>query len=97
MDEPQKKRINLKWFIAVAGAIFIALLIYSSFQQGAVRYEVCMDFHGRSHCAEASGAKPSAAIRSAQEIDCQLITNGRDENVVCLDTQPTSVRAISDK
>ena len=97
MDEPQKKRINLKWFIAVAGAMFIALLIYSSFQQGAVRYEVCMDFHGRSHCAEASGAKPSAAIRSAQEIDCQLIANGRDENVVCLDTQPTSVRAISDK
>ena len=97
MDETPRKRINLKWFIAVAGAIFIALLVYSSFQQGAVRYEVCMDFHGRSHCAEASGAKASAAIRSAQEIDCQLIANGRDENVVCLDTQPTSVRLISGK
>ncbi|HEV2298670.1 MAG TPA: hypothetical protein VGR72_09165 [Candidatus Acidoferrales bacterium] len=95
MDETRKKRINLKWFIAIAGAIFIALLVYSSFQQGVVRYEVCVDFHGRSHCAQASGAKPSEAIRSAQEIDCQMIANGRDENVVCLDTQPSSVRAIS--
>ena len=95
MDETVKKRINLKWFIAIAGAAFIFLLVYSSFQQGAVRYEVCMDFNGRSHCAQASGAKPSAAIRSAQEIDCQLLANGRNENLVCLDTQPTSVRVIS--
>jgi hypothetical protein len=95
MDEAPKKRINLKWFIAIAGAIFIALLVYSSFQQSVVRYEVCVDFHGRSHCAQASGAKPSAAIRSAQEIDCQMIANGRNENMVCLDTQPSSVRTIT--
>jgi hypothetical protein len=87
----------MKWYIAIAGAVFIALLVYSSFQQSVVTYEVCMDFHGRSHCAQASGAKPSAAIRSAQEIDCQLVANGRDENVVCLDTQPSSVRVIKGK
>jgi hypothetical protein len=96
MAEPTG-RINMKWYIAIAGAIFIALLIYSSFQQSVVTYEVCMDFHGRSHCAQASGAKASEAIRSAQEIDCQLIANGRDENVVCLDTQPSSVRVVSGK
>ena len=95
MDEAPRKRIDLKWFIAIGGAGFIALLVYSSFQQGAVRYEVCVDFHGRSHCAQASGAKASAAIRSAQEIDCQMIADGRDENMVCLDTQPSSVRAIT--
>jgi|SRR5579864_6449846 hypothetical protein len=95
MDEPSKKRINLKWFIALAGAIFIALLVYSSFQQSVVRYEVCVDFHGRSHCAQASGAKSNDAIRSAQEIDCQLLANGRNENMACLDTQPSSVRNIS--
>lgn len=95
MDAATRKRIDLKWFIALAGAIFIALLVYSSFQQGAVRYEVCVDFHGRSHCAQASGAKPTAAIRSAQEIDCQMIANGRNENMACLDTQPSSVREIS--
>ncbi|HEV2488538.1 MAG TPA: hypothetical protein VGT03_01925 [Candidatus Acidoferrales bacterium] len=97
MEPAPRKRINLKWFIALAGALFIALLVYSSFQQGAVRYEVCVDFHGRSHCAQASGAKPTAAIRSAQEIDCQMIANGRNENMACLDTQPSSVREISGK
>ncbi|HKW89023.1 MAG TPA: hypothetical protein VJN21_09720 [Candidatus Acidoferrales bacterium] len=85
----------MKWFIAIGGAVFIALLVYSSFQQSVVRYEVCVDFRGRSHCAQASGAKPSAAIRSAQEIDCQMIANGRNENMVCLDTQPSSVRALT--
>jgi hypothetical protein len=91
------KRINMKWYIAVAGAIFIGLLVYSSFEQSVVTYEVCMDFHGRTHCAQASGAKPSEAIRSAQEIDCQLVANGRDENVACTAAQPSSVRRISQK
>lgn len=95
METAPRKRIHLKWYIAFAGAAFVGLLIYSSFQQSVVRYEVCMDFHGRSHCAQASGAKASEAIRSAQEIDCQLIANGRDENVVCLATQPTSVRTVT--
>jgi hypothetical protein len=95
MDVSSRKRVNLKWFIALGGAVFIALLVYSSFQQSVVRYEVCVEFHGSSHCAQASGAKPSDAIRSAQEIDCQMLANGRNENMACLDTQPSSVRAIS--
>jgi hypothetical protein len=53
-----------------------------------------MDFRGRSHCSTAAGATSSVAIRSAEEIDCQMLSNGRDETMVCLDTQPSSVREV---
>lgn len=88
------KRVNIKWYIVIAGVIFVALLAYSSFHQSVYHYEVCVDFHGRSHCAEASGTKRSDAIRTAQEIDCELVANGREENISCLDQQPSSVRSI---
>ncbi|MFZ0639917.1 MAG: hypothetical protein WAN33_13070 [Candidatus Acidiferrales bacterium] len=91
------RRVNMKWYIVIAGAIFVILLVYSSFRQSVYRVEACVDFHGRSHCAQASGQTRAAAIRSAEEIDCELIANGRDENIACLDQQPSSVRAVPAK
>jgi hypothetical protein len=93
----QAKRVNMKWYIIIAAIGFVVLLAYSSFRQSVVQYEVCMNFHGRSHCAEASGKKPSDAVRTAQEIDCELLANGRGENIACLDQQPSSVRALPGK
>jgi hypothetical protein len=46
------------------------------------------------HCATASGATSAEAIRSAQDIDCEMLANGRDENMVCLDSPPSSVRPM---
>jgi hypothetical protein len=94
---PAARRIKMKWYIVVVGAIFVALLVYSSFRQSVYRVEACVDFHGRTHCAQASGQTRAEAIRSAQEIDCELVSNGRDENEACLDQQPSSVRAVSAK
>lgn len=91
------RRIDMKWYIVVVGAVFVILLIYSSFRQSVHRVEACVDFHGRTHCAEASGQTRAAAIRSAQEIDCELVANGRDENIACLDLQPSSVHELSAK
>ena len=88
---------NVKIFTAIAAVIFIGLLAYSSMRQSVYRYQVCMDFHGRTHCAEASGPKASDAVRSAQEIDCQLIADSRDENMVCLAAQPSRIREVSAK
>ncbi len=58
------------------------------------RYEVCVQFKSGSHCATASGSSYDQAVRSAQEIDCQLLANGRDENMVCLANPPASVRSV---
>ena len=97
MAPDSARRINMKWYIVIAGAIFVILLVYSSFHQSVYRVEACVNFHGRSHCAQASGRTQAEAVRSAQEIDCELLANGRDENIACLDEQPSSVRAIPSK
>jgi hypothetical protein len=84
----------MRWIMVVGGIVLIGTLIYSSIQQTHRQYEVCVTFKGGSHCATATGATSAEAIRSAQEIDCELLSNGRDENMVCLDRQPTNVREV---
>jgi Na+/glutamate symporter len=89
------KRSNpMKLIMILGGIALVGILAYSSFQQTQKHYEVCVTFKSASHCATAAGATPTEAIRSAQEIDCQLLTNGRDENMVCLDSVASSVREI---
>lgn len=97
VPENERRRVNLKWYIVIAGTIFVILLVYSSFHQSVYRVEACINFRGRSHCAQASGRTEAEAVRSAQEIDCELLANGRDENISCLDEQPSSVRLIPPK
>lgn len=93
----QARPVKMKWYIVISGLIFIAFLVYSSFHQSVYHYNVCMNFHGRTHCADASGPNRNAAVRSAQEIDCELVANGRDENMSCLDQPPSAVRPLSPK
>jgi hypothetical protein len=89
-----KKSKHISWIIAVAVVFFVGVMVYSSYQETRTRYEVCMNFKGATHCATAAGANHDQAVRSAQEIDCELLANGRTENMVCLDQQPSSVRPI---
>jgi hypothetical protein len=89
-----KKSNQMRWIMALGGLALIGVLLYSSFQQTHVKYEVCVTFKGGMHCATAAGATSAEAIRSAQEIDCELLSSGRDENMVCLDSPPTSVREL---
>jgi hypothetical protein len=84
----------MRWIIVLGAIFLIGVLAYSTFEQTHHEFEVCMAFKGSSHCSTASGANYAEAVRSAQEIDCQLLTNGRDENMVCLDSQPTSVHEV---
>ena len=87
----QKSR-RVQWIIAAGAIVLVGSLTYSSYQQMRERYEVCVTFKGGAHCATATGSNYMQAVRSAQEIDCQLLANGRDENMVCLGIQPTSIR-----
>jgi len=89
-----RKSNQMRWIIASGGLALIGVLLYSSFQQAHLKYEVCMTFRGGMHCATAAGASSTEAIRSAQEIDCEHLANGRDENMVCLDSPPTSVQKL---
>jgi len=78
----------------LSGLALVGVLIYVTMQQTRHKYEVCVTFKGAMHCETAEGATSSEAVRSAQEADCVLLTAGRDENMVCLDTSPTSVREV---
>lgn len=88
-----KKSASLRWVIVLVAVAFIGLLAYSSLQATRDRYEVCMAFQGSTHCATASGTTYSQAVRSAQQIDCELLANGRSQNMVCLATQPSSIHS----
>jgi len=87
-----QKPNHVRWIMALGGVLLVGVLVYSSLQQTHERYEVCVSFKGATHCATATGSTYDQAVRSAQEIDCQLLANGRDENMVCLDNPPTSIR-----
>jgi hypothetical protein len=89
-----KRGNHIRWIIALGALAFLCVIGYSTMQQTRERYEVCMNFRGGTHCATAAGASYDQAVRSAQGIDCEMLANGRDENVVCLGQAPTSVRPI---
>jgi hypothetical protein len=89
-----KKSNNVRWIVALGAGALVGILAYSTLQQTRERYEVCVVFKGATHCATAAGSNYDQAVRSAQEIDCQLLTNGRDENMVCLANPPASIRAV---
>ncbi|HXQ24880.1 MAG TPA: hypothetical protein VN822_00590 [Candidatus Acidoferrales bacterium] len=89
-----KRSNQVRWIIALGAIALVGVLVYSSFQQTRERYEVCVTFKGATHCATAAGATYEQAVRSAQGIDCELLANGRDENMVCLDTQAASIRPV---
>jgi hypothetical protein len=88
------KKNQVRWIVGIGAVALVGVLAYSTMQQTYERYEVCVQFKSGSHCATATGSNYDQAVRSAQEIDCQLLSNGRDENMVCLASPPASVRSI---
>ena len=85
---------KVRWIAGLGAVALVGILAYSTMQQTREQYEVCMAFKGATHCATAEGSTYDQAVRSAQEIDCQLLSNGRDENMVCLANPPASVRTV---
>lgn len=88
------KSNHVRWIIAIGAVALVGILTYSTLQQTREQYEVCVTFKGSTHCATAAGSSYDQAVRSAQEIDCQLLANGRDENMVCLANSPASIRPL---
>jgi hypothetical protein len=88
------KKTQIRWIVSLGAIALVGVLAYSSVEQTREQYEVCMSFKGASHCATAAVSTYNQAVRSAQEIDCELLSNGRDENMVCLGNPVGSVRPV---
>jgi hypothetical protein len=89
-----KKNAQTRLIIILGGIFFFGAVFYMTYQQMQHEYEVCMTLNGNSHCATAKGATVDEAIHNAHDIDCGMLANGRDENIVCEGIQPTSVREV---
>lgn len=85
---------QIKVGVGVAVAVLLGVIVYSTMQQAAYKVEVCVNYKGREHCATAAGSTREAAVGAGQQIGCSLITNGRDENMACLASAPTSVKEV---
>jgi hypothetical protein len=70
------------------GAI-IAVVVYSSFDVGAVRCEVCIAFEGHEACRAVDGATEDDARRSAINNACALLASGVTRTMACERTTPT--------
>lgn len=96
-EAARRNRTALGLRIAIACGIIalIYYLVHATLLQRQFKYTVCVDFRGGSYCSTAAGATSAEAVRSAQEIDCSQLANGRDANMACLDVAPSSVRQVT--
>lgn len=89
-----KKSASFKYIVILSALGLLAYLVISSVRQTRLKFDVCMDFKGATHCATATGSTASEAVYSARQIDCQLLTNGRDELMVCMDLSPSRITQL---
>ena len=85
---------RIKWIVGILAVVLFGGIVYLTMLQGQHRYEVCMTFNGQRHCATADGRTPDEAIQAARSICCTMLTSGREENMACLQNEPTSVRKL---
>jgi FtsH-binding integral membrane protein len=85
---------RIKWAVGILSVALFGGIIFLTMQQAQQRYEVCVTFNGRSHCATAAGRTAQEAIEAAHAIGCSLLTSGRDDNMVCMQQPPASVRKL---
>jgi hypothetical protein len=88
----ERKKVPTRWIILVGALLFLTAIVRFTMQQTRMEYQVCMAFEGNSHCATAKGASEDEAIRSAKNIDCGLLANGRDANIRCMGAPATVTR-----
>ena len=73
-------------------AVFVALLLWSTFKGPRYRVEVCMAYGGHSACKRVSGKSEEAALRGAIENACADIVSGVTDTMACGQAQPQSVK-----
>lgn len=67
----------------------IGVVVYTSFDVGVVRCEVCMSFDGRQSCRAVDGATEDQARHGAINNACALISHGVTDTMACERSTPT--------
>jgi hypothetical protein len=67
----------------------IAVVVYTSFDVGAVRCEICITFQGREACRAVDGATEAEARQAAVTNACALISSGVTDTMACSRVTPS--------
>jgi hypothetical protein len=76
------------WLVSGVLVVLIAVVVYSTFQIGGVRCEVCIQFHGREVCRSVDGTTEAEALSAATTNACALLTSGVTNVLACERTPP---------
>ena len=82
----------MKWtsWVSLAGlAAIIGFVVYTSFQAGTVRCEVCITFEGQEACRSVDGATEADARQAAVTNACAFLATGVTRSMACARTTPT--------
>jgi len=70
-------------------ATIVAIVVYTSFQVGGVRCEVCITFEGREACRAVDGTTEAEARQAAVNNTCAQLASGVTRTMACERTTPT--------
>lgn len=80
-----------KIFVSLGFVALISFIIYSATGLGQVTCQVCLEFHGNTACKPAAGPTKDEAVKTAWDIACSDLANGRTEGILCHDTPPKTI------
>ncbi len=86
---------RMKVIVGTVAAMLLGAVVLLTVNQSQHRYEVCVTFNGHRYCALAAGRTPEEATQAAHAVACTMLTSNREENMVCMQMQPTSIRRLS--
>ncbi|HXJ32640.1 MAG TPA: hypothetical protein VMS22_01250 [Candidatus Eisenbacteria bacterium] len=82
----------MKWtsWVSLAGlTAIIGFVVYSSFQVGGVRCEVCITFEGQEACRSVDGNSEGEARQAAVNNTCAQLASGVTRTMACERTTPS--------
>jgi hypothetical protein len=83
---------GVKIGIALAVAAALAYILISPMLLAKVSCEVCMEFKGQEACRTASGTSRDEAASTARDNACAQVAFGREDSILCGNTEPSSVQ-----
>lgn len=80
------------WLVMIGLGLFMAVVIYRSFQIAGYQCEVCITFRGNSVCRTVEGGSEKDAHMSAVNNVCAHLASGVTDSMACERTEPTRVQ-----
>lgn len=77
------------WVTAIALALVIGVVVFSSLNIDHVRCEICIEFEGRRACRAVDGASAGEARQSAINNTCAFLASGVTQTMACERTPPS--------